>query len=315
VTGTNGADRKEGYLLSVIILTFNEEANLPIALESIGPLNARVFVVDSGSSDRTREIATAAGCHVFDHQWENYALQLNWAILNLPIDTPWVMRLDADERLTPELTNELANALTTLPRDVSGLEMNRRVYFWGRWIRHGGRYPQWLLRVWRAGLAQCEDRWMDEHMVISSGRIVRLKHDFIDENHKGLTFWTDKHNKYADREVRDLLSLARGGDRERPGGQMGRVRWAKDNIYSRGPLFWRAFLYWFWRYFILLGFLDGTPGLVFHFMQAGWYRMLVDAKLYEVNRRVPQPVSGSREATPHHSQVAASESGQGKIGS
>jgi hypothetical protein len=189
------------------------------------------------------------------------------------------------------------------------------VYFWGRWIRHGGRYPQWLLRIWRAGLAQCEDRWMDEHMVISEGRIVRLKHDFIDENHKGLTFWTDKHNKYADREVKDLLSLASGRDSERPGGQMGRVRWAKDNIYSRGPLFWRAFLYWFWRYFILLGFLDGAPGLVFHFLQAGWYRVLVDAKLYEIDRRISPVNAATRETGPHRSSVAASESAASKIGS
>lgn len=304
----------EGQQLSVIILTFNEELNLPIALESVRPLNARIFVVDSGSTDRTREIAAAASCNLFEHHFENHALQLNWALANLPIDTPWVMRLDADERLTPELTDELATALTTLPRDCSGLEINRRVYFWGRWIRHGGRYPQWLLRVWRAGSAQCEDRWMDEHVVLRSGRIFRLKHDFIDENHKGLTFWTDKHNRYADREVKDLLLSASGRSSERPGGQMGRARWAKDNIYSRCPFFWRAFAYWFWRYFILLGFLDGIPGLVFHFMQACWYRMLVDAKLYEANRLVPQSVAKSHEA-PLRSPVEISESSRSKISS
>ncbi len=272
------------HQLSVILLTFNEEANLPAALESIKALNADLFVVDSGSTDRTKEIACAAGAHVLEHAFENHARQLNWALDNLPIRTRWVMRLDADERLTPELGRELAAVLPTLPEDVTGLELNRRVYFWGRWIRHGAYYPSWLLRVWRTGIARCEQRWMDEHMVLSRGRVRRLDHDFIDENHKGLTFWTDKHNRYADREVKDLLGLAAGEGGELPAGQAGRRRWAKEKLYSRCPLFWRAFAYWFYRYVIRLGFLDGTPGLVFHFLQACWYRMLVDAKLYELRR-------------------------------
>jgi glycosyltransferase involved in cell wall biosynthesis len=270
--------------ISVVVLTYNEEANLSTTLKSVEPLDVDIFVVDSGSTDSTREIARSAGAHEYTHPFENYARQLNWALNNLPIRTPWVMRLDADERLTPELARELAAVLPTLTEDVTGLELNRRVYFWGRWIRHGAYYPSWLLRVWRTGIARCEQRWMDEHMVLSHGRVMRLGHDFIDENHKGLTFWTDKHNRYADREVKDLLSLKAGEAGERPLGQAGRRRWAKEKLYSRCPLFWRAFAYWFYRYVIRLGFLDGTPGLVFHFLQACWYRMLVDAKLYEFHQ-------------------------------
>lgn len=270
--------------LSVLILTFNEQVNLTAALESLEPLNADAFIVDSGSTDLTREIAGAWGCHVVEHPFVNHAEQLNWAIGSLPIRTPWVMRLDADERLTPELVQELAQTLQTLPDDVSGLEIKRRVYFWGRWIRHGGYYPVWLLRVWRAGRCRCEQRSMDEHMIVTSGRVVRLEHDFIDENHKGLAFWIEKHNSYADREVKDVLAIAAGESYERPAGHAGRRRQAKENVYARMPLFWRAFFYWFYRYFILLGILDGRPGFVFHFLQAWWYRTLVDAKLYELER-------------------------------
>jgi glycosyltransferase involved in cell wall biosynthesis len=290
--------------LSVVLLTFDEEPNLSLALESIRPLHPEIFIVDSGSGDRTCEIAVAAGCQVFHHRFENHAAQLNWALNNLPISGSWVMRLDADERLTPELVKELSDVLKVLPHDVTGLEINRRVYFWGRWIRHGGRYPQWLLRIWRTGSAHCEDRWMDEHMVLRSGRAMRLKHDFIDENHKNLTFWIDKHNRYADREVKDLLLAAFGRNDERLRGQIARIRWAKKNVYLRCPLFWRAFVYWLYRYVIRLGFLDGRPGLVFHFLQGCWYRLLIDAKLYEMRSlRLPEATAGSAEEAPSSKKV------------
>jgi len=286
----------DAKLLSVIILTRDEEANLPHALESLKPLAPEIFVVDSGSNDRTVEIARAAGCQVFQHRFENYAAQLNWAIDNLPMETSWVMRLDADERLMPELASELSSTLPGLPVDVCGLEIKRRVYFWGRWIRHGGFYPTWLLRVWRRGFGRCEQRWMDEHMLVTSGRILKLSSDLIDENHKGLTFWTDKHNRYADREVRDLIAMEVASN-ERPSGQMGRRRWFKENLYARLPQFWRAFFYWSYRYFVRLGFLDGTAGFVFHFLQGWWYRALVDAKLYEMRLRTRALAASASEST------------------
>jgi glycosyltransferase involved in cell wall biosynthesis len=267
--------------LSVVFLTYNEEFNLPFALKSINPLNVDIYVIDSGSLDRTKEIARNAGAHVHEHAFENYERQLNWALENLPITTPWIMRLDADEWLSVELVNEIKAVLPTLPGDVTGLEINRKVYFWGRWIRHGGFYPSWLLRVWRTGVGKCEERWMDEHMLLDHGRVIRLEHNLVDENRKGLSFWTDKHNRYADREIKDLLALAEGETGESVGGQAGRRRWAKEKLYARSPLFWRALVYWFYRYIILLGFLDGKAGMVFHFLQAFWYRLLVDAKLYE----------------------------------
>lgn len=276
-------------LISTIILTKNEELNLPTCLASLQNLELDIFIVDSGSTDRTLEIAQEFGCQIFHHPFENQARQLNWAIENLPIQTPWIMRLDADERLTPELVAELQQILPKTPKDISGYQVKRRVFFMGRWIRHGGYYPTWLLRIWRNGCGTCEQLWMDEHIVLSQGEVANLQHDIIDENHKGLTFWTEKHNRYADREVKDLL-LSKGEKssdqllQSNSYSQASQRRWVKKNLYGRSPLFLRAFIYFLLRYTIGLGFLDGKQGLVFHFLQGFWYRFLVDAKIYEIQK-------------------------------
>ena len=271
-----------------MVLTFNEKENLPYLINSMRNLRAECLVIDSGSEDQTVAIAEAAGCRVLYNAWVNHATQLNWALDHADVRTPWVMRMDADERFTPELVAELNRLLPELPSAVTGLSVKRQVWFWGRWIRHGGYYPIWLLRGWGNGSARCEQRWMDEHMVVQKGDVRRLQHDIIDENHKGLTFWTDKHNHYADREVRDILSADATGDAadsNELAAQAGRTRWLKGNIYLCSPLFLRAFFYWLYRYLLRLGFFDGISGLVFHFLQGFWYRFLVDAKLWEVRYR------------------------------
>jgi glycosyltransferase involved in cell wall biosynthesis len=274
-------------LLSVVILTKNEELNLPNCLASLQQLESKIFIVDSGSTDQTVAIAKQAGCKVFEHPFENQAKQLTWALQNLPITTPWIIRLDADERLTPELAEELQRVLPQTPDDITGYQVKRRVFFMGRWIRHGGYYPTWLLRIWRTGLGTCEQRWMDEHIILSQGKIANLQYDIIDDNKKGLSFWIDKHHHYADREVRDLLDMS--VEQEDPLIKKGQVsqarvrRWIKKNLYRRSPLFLRSLIYFLLRYTIGLGFLDGTEGLIFHFLQGCWYRFLVDAKLYEIN--------------------------------
>jgi glycosyltransferase involved in cell wall biosynthesis len=251
-------------------------------------LKAEIFIVDSGSSDNTIEIAKQFGCQVFTNPFENQAQQLNWGLENIPISTDWIMRLDADERLTPELAEELRRTLPKTSEKITGYQVKRQVFFMGRWIRHGGYYPTWLLRVWRNGVGTCEQRWMDEHIILSEGKVADLKYDIIDENQKGLTFWTDKHNRYADREVKDLLGvLVEENDdliNSNQSSQAGNRRWVKKNFYARSPLFLRAFLYFLMRYIIGLGFLDGMQGLIFHFLQGFWYRFLVDAKIYEITR-------------------------------
>lgn len=296
VDGMNAEANGVAGRLSVLILTHNEESNIGKCLRSMLPLDPAVYIVDSGSTDKTLDICRSYGATVVEHAWKNYADQFNWGLEHFDFATDWVMRMDADEEFTPELVLALREFLRRPPDGASGVWVRRRVHFMGRWIRHGGYYPTWLLRVFRAGRGRCEQRWMDEHIVVSSGTTIRLAADIIDDNTKDLTFWTDKHNRYADREVLDIIAQAEGGAAARPGGQAGARRWMKYNVYGRVPLFVRPLLYFLYRYFIRLGFLDGREGLIFHFLQGFWYRFLVDAKLFEYRRgrgRVAQEVAGA----------------------
>jgi glycosyltransferase involved in cell wall biosynthesis len=267
--------------MNVIILTYQEEVNLPHALRSLEGLDCEIFIVDSGSTDRTVQIAEAAGARIITHPFENQARQLNWALDSLPLAANWTLRLDADERLTDELVAEIARIIASPPGEIGGYLIKRRIFFWGRWIRFGGLYPTWQLRLWRTGMARSEEILMDEHIVVTGGRIGRLKHDVIDENHKGLTFWIDKHNRYSDREIMATESASGESAKRRLGGPVARKRFLKNVLYGQSPLFLRAIAYGFLRYVILLGFLDGRAGFVFHFLQGFWYRLIIVAKIYE----------------------------------
>lgn len=267
---------------SVIILTYNEEANLERCLKSVADWSDDIIVVDSYSTDATPAIAKKFGARIEQREFRNQADQFNWALDTIQIKNEWVLRLDADERLTPELAKEIAETLPGVPGDVSGFMMKRRVYFMGRWIRHGGYYPVWFLRLFRRARARSEAREMDEHIVLLNGRAERLRNDFIDDNRKGLFFWTEKHNQFSTREVEAVMRET--GERAKLAGQAGRKRWAKQNIYYRTPKFMRSLLYFIFRYIFRGGFLDGTEGLIFHFLQGFWYRFLIDAKFYEAER-------------------------------
>ncbi len=278
-------------LISAIVLTHNEERHIERLFRNLNDLGCRAFVVDSFSTDKTTVLAQSLGADVVQHPFVNHALQFQWALNNLPIETEWVMRLDADETLTPELVEEIRQRLPQLPRDVTGVNLKRRHIFLGRWIEHGGRYPLTLLRIWRKGAARIEQRWMDEHMVLLRGRAVTFDHDFSDHNLNDLTFFIDKHNKYATREAIDVLrqryGLDGGGEaltRESASPQAAAKRWVKERIYNRLPFWLSSLGYFLYRYFIQFGFLDGLEGLVYHFLQGFWYRFLVGAKVLEFDQ-------------------------------
>jgi glycosyltransferase involved in cell wall biosynthesis len=316
--------------LSVVVLTYNEEHNLPGCLESIHGLNAEVFVVDSGSTDSTRQIAEAAGAQVFEHPFENYAAQRNWAQQNLPIHTEWVLHLDADERLTPELVKEISSLMgagstergarssreqgtrsrehgagSTEPGaesanaeaqstkhgdEVNGFLLRKRTIFMGKWIKHGGHYPAYHLRLFRKDKGGCEDRLYDQHFVVE-GKVERLQNDYLDILASDIGTWTTRHVRWADLEAREIVQGYQGGARVNPkffGNPIERRRWLREGFYARWPLFLRPFLYFFYRYFLRLGFLDGKEGFIFHFLQGFWFRLLVDIKLEEIR-------AGSRE--------------------
>jgi len=287
--------------ISVIILTYNEEKNIEACLKSLDGWAEDIFVVDSYSNDHTLEISRIFTDKIFQHPFENQAKQLNWALENLPINTEWVMRIDADEKVMPALRDELVDKLHTLENDITGLYVKRRVYFMGRWIKHGGYYPTWLLRIWRKNKAYCEERWMDEHMKVVEGKVSFLESDIIDENRKDLHWWIGKHNSYATREAIDIFNLKYGFldydtiPSKLLGTQEQRKRWIKEKIYANMPLFVRPFLYFVYRYIIKLGFLDGREGLIWHVLQGFWYRFLVDAKIYEIQKRARSEGKSVRE--------------------
>jgi len=279
--------------LAVVILTHNESLHVARALDSIKDIASEVFVIDSGSKDDTVRIALEWGAKVLHHPFVNYAQQFQWALDNAPITAQWVMRLDADEIIEHDLALEIANKLPRLPAEVAGVNLKRKHIFMDRWVRHGGRYPLVLLRLWRRGHGRIEDRWMDEHMVVRGGHTVIFDGGFADHNINDLSFFTDKHNKYATREAIDVLNqrlelFARDEalNTESASFQASFKRWAKERVYNRLPFTLSATLYFIWRYIFQLGFLDGRSGLVYHFLQGYWYRFLVGAKLMELERGI-----------------------------
>ncbi len=273
--------------ISVLILTLNEELNLTQCLKSVKDLASEIIIVDSGSTDKTKEIAESFGAKVVFHEFINQAKQFNWALDNLEISNEWILRLDADEFLTPELVKEIAETLLVTEDIVSGFYLKRRVYFMGRWIKHGSYYPTWILRLFRKGKARSENREMDEHIILSEGNAGHMKNDFVDENKNKLSWWIERYNKYSTREASAFISAEGQVVSENlSGSQTERKRWLKNNLYYKSPKFMRAFLYFFYRYFLRLGFLDGIEGLIFHFLQGFWYRFLIDAKIYEAERGI-----------------------------
>lgn len=271
--------------ISLIVLTKNEAENIRFCLDSVKGLVSEIIVVDSQSTDDTVKIVEEYGARVFTNPFKNQAEQFNWALDNTNPQGSWILRLDADEYLLPELKTEIIDTLETITGEISGFFLKRRVYFMGSWIRYGGYYPTWILRLFRRGQARSELREMDEHIVlINGGQIKYLKNDFVDENHKSLDWWIEKHNQYATREA-EAVKNAQGGVTGDPlGDPTERKRFYKDEIYGRLPLFIRPILYFMYRYFLRLGFLDGVRGLIFHTLQGFWYRFLVDAKIFE-NRK------------------------------
>jgi len=285
--------------LTVVILTKNEEKNIRKCIESFQGIVKRFVIVDSYSTDGTRELCKAldeelkqigSKLDFYENKWVDYATQLNWGLENTNITTMWAMRFDSDEELLPELVDEIAQKLPGLKAPINGVILRRRMYFMGRFIKHGGRYPELLLRIFRTHMAKCEQRVMDEHMLLLEGKTVTFENDFIDRNEKDLNWWIEKHNWYSNREVLDhqrTLGNCNDESLEKSGTssfQAKKKRRIKNEGYYNLPKFWRAHVYFIYRYYILLGFLDGKEGKIYHFLHAYWYRFLVDAKLYECEK-------------------------------
>jgi acetyltransferase-like isoleucine patch superfamily enzyme/glycosyltransferase involved in cell wall biosynthesis len=273
-----------GKLIDVLIQTHNEELNLPHTLKSVAGWVNRVFVVDSGSTDATTRLAEDYGATVVHHPWEGYARQKNWALANLPFESPWILIIDADEAVSPELREEILELVRREPESVyeSGFHLNRVFIFFGREIRHCGYFPSWNLRLFKRGRAMYEDRSVHEHMIVD-GPVGYLQHLLIHEDRRGLEHFFAKHNRYSTLEAQEIY------DRPEPWpglmnfmtDRVARRRFGKSRILPYLPMPWMMRL--LYMYVMRLGFMDGRAGwLLSNFISS--YEFFVQLKYRELVR-------------------------------
>lgn len=276
--------------LTVVVLTFNEEANIEACLDSLAPVQAPVFVVDSFSKDRTLDILDQRGIPYVQHAFKNYAAQRNWAQENLPEPTEWVLQIDAGETLTPGMAQWINQSFDPLRSEVDGYMFARRAIFLGRWIKYGGYHPIYHMRLYRRQLGHCENKVYDQHFVVNGKTALAANGaDLEDGVMSSLRDFTVAHARWAVFEaVESILAEGDKGEVEARffGNPIERTRWLKSRVFQRSPLFLRSFLYLFHRYIIKLGFLDGKEGLIFHFLQGFWFRFLVDSTIFEIKQEM-----------------------------
>lgn len=267
-------------MVTVIILTFNEEIHIGRCIQSVKSFTNNIIVIDSYSTDNTIEIAKSMGAKVYENVFINNAQQFQWALDNCVFETDWAMKLDADEVVTFELANEIVLKLKNgVSEQISGFQVKCRVHFMGKWIRWG-YYPMVLNRLFIINHAFMEQKWMDEHIQLKRGKWILLENDIIDENLNNLSWWTNKHNNYATREA--IMRLNYKYQFLKSNKDESVVYKKNKQIFQRMPLFFRCFLYFIYRYFFKLGFLDGKKGLIWHLLQGFWYQTLIDAKIFQI---------------------------------
>jgi glycosyltransferase involved in cell wall biosynthesis len=282
--------------VTAVVLTFNEELNLQACLESLHGWVSGIVVVDSGSTDATMHIARQYGAVILQHAFETHNAQWRWALENLPDrSSEWIFGLDADQRVTPELAAEISSVMSSEAaiRNVDGFYVKRRQIFRGQWIRYGGYYPKYLLKLFRPDRVTFDALDLVDHHFYVNGRTRLLQHDLIEANLKedDLAFWIAKHCRYAElmateehRRSDDTTRQGAGGRPSLTGTPDQRSLWRK-RLWARLPLFVRPWLYFGYRYVLRLGFLDGRQGLVFHFLQACWFRFMVDVYRDQLQRQ------------------------------
>ena len=284
-----------------MIIAYNEALNLPRTLRALQGWANKIFLVDSGSTDGTREIARSYGAEIVGHEWEGYARQKNWALENLPFESDWILILDADEILTEGLRRSLLEIAARPLEEVldSGFFINRLTYFLEHPIRHCGFFPNWNIRFFKRGHGRYEDREVHEHMVMQ-GSIGYIREPMIHDDQRGLEHYYAKHNRYSTLEARsihqEMTQATPDGQRANLTGDARRRRWLKHHImpYVPVPSLWR-FLY---MYVLRLGVLDGRTGLEFCRFIAS-YDAMVAAKLRELRRQArTQAVPGVVDHAP-----------------
>lgn len=273
---------------SFIILTYNEEIHLPRLLESINFLKAKTYILDSGSTDNTLKICHQSGLEVRHHPFSNHPKQWDAALKLFDVQTPWIICLDADQIVSPELFKMLDDFKNEDYTGIDGIYFNRKNYFKGKWIRFGGYYPMHLLKMFRykVGYSDLQEN-MDHKFQVPGKTMIWKKGHLIEENLKEnqITFWLDKHNRYSDlvaeEEIERKKKLRVQTIKPKFWGSPNERNALLKKIWWQLPLYIRPFLYFTYRIFFRLGFLDGKRGIVFHFLQGFWFRLVVDIKIRE----------------------------------
>ena len=267
---------KKRIPVTVMVFTLNESVNLPSCLAALADFDD-VIVVDSYSTDATEEIARGCGARFFAHAFEGFGSQRNWALQNTGVRHPWVLILDADERVTPGLRDEIARVTDRAPDELAAFRIKRRFYMWGKWLRHSSLYPTWVIRLIRLGRVRYVDRGHAETQQVD-GRIARLSNDLIDENRKGIGDWYERQDRYASKEAsHELLCASKAAALSDlfSGDPLVR-REAAKRLAARVPA--RGLVYFVYIYFMRLGFLDGSKGLRFCLMKAQYQQLIAKKK-------------------------------------
>lgn len=277
---------------SFIVLTYNEERHLPRLLQSIAELEAPLFILDSGSTDSTVEIANSYGAVVQHHTFENHPRQWDYALKHFPVTTPWLICLDADQVVTEELKKRLINFRPEDYEGINGIYFNRKNIFKGTWIKHGGYFPFYLLKMFRYGIGHSDLSENMDHRFVVPGKTELWKDGIIiEENLKEnqISFWIDKHNIYSDlvaqEEVERLKKLRDQALKPHFWGPPNERRAWLKRLWWKMPHYLRPFLYFTYRFLFKLGFMDGRNGIIFHFLQGFWFRLVVDIKIDELLKK------------------------------
>jgi glycosyltransferase involved in cell wall biosynthesis len=251
-------------------------------------LTPYVFVVDSGSTDGSIDVAERLGAKVFQYEWtkeSNFSTKINWALDNLPFVTEWAVRLDADEYFMDNVLEGLPEVLAKADSKINGYTFIRRIHFLGRWMKHSNEYPKSTMRVFRIGKVRMESRWLDEHIDIGEGICIDLPFEIVDDSKINITRWVNKHNNdYSIKEAIELIHQEIGLF-DRSESHLDKKAQKKKEFkerYANMPKYWRCFVWFFYREFIKLGFLDGKEGFLWNFFQGWWYRTLADIKVEEI---------------------------------
>ena len=277
--------------ITALIITKNEEIHIERCINNIKKLVSDVLIIDSFSNDNTIEIAKKLNIKFIQNKFINHAKQFNFGLSQLSQDTDWVLKIDADEILTSSLIAEIKNKLPQLDKNINGIYIKRHLVFQDTLIKYGRLSPVRLLRLFRFQKGQCDNRWVDEKIKVE-GKTVQFKEYIIDQNLKSLSEWIRKHDRYSSAEALNYLLIKYNSSfnnieqSQLNFETLSVVRLKSRNLYAKLPLIIRAFIIFSYRYFFCLGFLHGKAGLIYFFLQSLWYRILVDAKILEVQKLI-----------------------------